>query len=248
MKHQRHCKLNHDLSRDFALEKPSAYSGIKRLIKVISRDVNHYRLNYDHLKRIFQEVREQTGIEVPRKRQKLVELPTRQQISIFLESIKNPIHKLIFKFLLGTGLRVSEATKVEVKNIDFEKNQILIKEGKMSKDRIVLFSDNLKNDIQIFLAGKNNRFLFETNRFTKFSTRRIQQLSQIYSKKSGIHITPHTCRHIFATLLATEGISEDHRKVLCGHSKNSNAQQIYTHLSLNGIKENALKALNKHQF
>lgn len=229
-------------------QKSYAYSDLKRLVNLICREVNHHKLNYEHLKRIFKEVRDRTGIEIPRKKEKLIELPTDEQVKKFFDSIDDPIHKLIFKFLVGTGLRVSEACSLEVKRIDFDKNLIFVFQGKGSKDRVAVMSDTLKEELKIYLAGRKNRYLFETIRASKFSTRRVQQMAEIYSKKSGVHIHAHLCRHMFATHLALAGISEDHRKVLCGHSKNSDAQQIYTHISLSGIKENAITALNNLKF
>ena len=90
----------------------------------------------------------------------------------------------------------------------------------------------LKNELQIYLAGKKNRYLFATIRADKISPRRIQQMADIYSKKSRVHVYPHLMRHLYCTFLTIAGISEDHRKVLCGHAKGSDAQQIYTHLTL----------------
>lgn len=243
---------NHNLLKvvdeDFVHNRPGTYSAVNRLVKAICREVNHHRLNYDQLKRIFKEVRDRTGVEVPRKKEKLIELPNDEQLRTFFDSINDPIHKLIFKFLIGTGLRISEACNLEVKRIDFDKNLIFVHLGKGSKDRVTVMSDNLKNELQIYLAGRKNRYLFETIRADKFSPRRVQQMAGIYSKKSGIHIYPHLMRHLYATKLAEAGISEDHRKILCGHSKNSDAQQIYTHLTLAPIKEDAIKALNNLKF
>lgn len=233
---------------DFAHGRAGAYSSIQRLIKVIVREVNHHKLSYDQLKRIFKEVRDKTGVEAPKKKESLLELPTDEQLHTFFNSINDPIHKLIFRFLLGTGLRVSELCNLEVSRIDFANNQFFVKEGKGGKDRVGLMSDHLKQDAQLYLAGKRNKYLFETIRATKFSPRRIQQLADCYSLKSGVHIYPHLMRHLYATKLAQAGLSEDQRKVLCGHSKNSDAQQIYTHLSLSGIKEDAIKVINEFKF
>ena len=109
---------------------------------------------------------------------------------------------------------------------------------------MIAFGHKLKSLLELYLAGKNNRYLFESNNRTKFSTRRIQQIAMEYSEASGIKIHPHLLRHLFATKLAEAGLSEDQRAVLCGHSPNSNAQQIYTHLSLAGVKDEAIKALD----
>lgn len=235
-------------SQECAHDLAGANSAISRLVRNISREVKHHRLNYDQLKRVFREVRERTGVEVPRRKETLLELPTDEQLRHFFECIHDPIHKLIFKFLIGTGLRISEACNLEVRRIDFDKNLLFVHRGKGGKDRVAVMGDTLKAELQIYLAGKKNRYLFETIRADKFSSRRVQQMAENYSKKSGVYVYPHLMRHLYATKLAEAGISEDQRKILCGHSKNSDAQQIYTHLTLNSIKEDVIKVLNSQKF
>ena len=248
MSKNEHNEVYEIFESECAPQKANAYSALQKLIKLITKEVNHNKLTYNQLKRVFKEVRDKTGLSAPRKKETLLQLPTDAQLRMFFNSINDPIHKLIFKLLIGTGLRISEACNLEIFQIDFEKNTIFVKQGKGSKDRITVMSDHLKNELQIYLANRKNRFLFETIRASKYSPRRIQQMAAIYSKKSGVHIYPHLMRHLFATKLCEAGISEDHRKILCGHSKNSDAQQIYTHLTLAPIKEDAIKALNNIKF
>lgn len=220
-------------------------SPIERIIKLLGREVRQNKISYDQLKRIFREVRSRCDIKVPQKSQTLIQLPTTEQLKQFLKSVENPVHLLIIKTLLGTGLRVSELCNIEVSQIDFSKNQIFVHQGKGSKDRIAVMSSQLKAQIQLYLANRKNRYLFESERSDKFSPRRIQQIFVQNSKNSGIYMHPHLCRHVFATSLAQEGLSEDQRAVLCGHSKGSDAQQIYTHLSLAGIKDQAIEILDR---
>lgn len=48
------------------------------------------------------------------------------------------------KLLYGCGLRISECAKLRVKDIDFGRNQILVRRGKGAKDRMVPLPQNLK--------------------------------------------------------------------------------------------------------
>lgn len=51
--------------------------------------------------------------------------------------------KLIASLLYGSGLRLSEALRLRVKDIDFEYNQIIVRDGKGEKDRATLLPKSL---------------------------------------------------------------------------------------------------------
>lgn len=228
-------------------QRPAAYSSMQWLIKTISREVMRHKLSYDQLKRIFYEVRQASNLTAPPKKKTLPQIPTDTQLKHFFDSVTNPEHKLIFKFLLMTGLRISEACNLEVSQIDFSQNTIFIKQGKGKKDRVTVLSDNLKTEIEQYLVDKKNKYLFQSSRNTKYTTRRIQIITKQYSKASGIHMTPHLFRHLYCTKLSAAGINEEHRMILCGHSS-TEVQRRYSHLSLSAIKEKTIEVLNKINF
>ena len=53
-------------------------------------------------------------------------------------------YKLMAKILYGCGLRLIECLRLRVKDIDIEKNQIIVKNGKGSKDRVTMLPENIK--------------------------------------------------------------------------------------------------------
>lgn len=226
----------------------SAKSEIQKVIKFLVKEVNTNKLNYDQMRYIFKIVRERCEIEIPRPKQALIELPTKEELQKFYSSIKDPIHILLFQTLEGTGLRVAELTSLEVKRIDFDLNTVFVSEGKGGKDRLTVVGNKLKEKLLIYLSGRKNKYLFESNRGTRFSTRRIEQICKKYKDKASIEkdLTPHTFRHIWNTKMAEAGITEEKRAILAGHSKNSNIQKVYTHLTLGGIKEEVLLLLDKN--
>jgi len=159
--------------------------------------------------------------------------------------IDDPTHYLLFEVLAGTGMREAELCGLQVSKIDFSKNTAHIT-GKGNKDRLILFSDRLKIKIQLYLSNRNLRYLFESNRGTKYSTRRIQQLCAHYKFRSGIqrNLTPHVFRHLLATRLSECGVNIESRKILFGHSSNR-SQEIYTHLGINGMTQEILGKLEQ---
>lgn len=229
-------------------QNPWTQSVVTRLSKQIAREAKRHKLSYENLKRIFALVREAADIKVPKTVHKLLQLPNDADLQKWFDTIKDPIHKLMFQVLIQTGLRVNELVHLEVKNIDLENNQALVVNGKNDKDRMIVIGNKLKTQLQIYLAGKKNRYLFETIRHSKFSKRRIQLLAEQYSAKSGVHIHCHLLRHIYITRLAYKNLNEDQRAVLAGHSKSSQGelQARYTHISLSGIKLQAIEAIDSY--
>jgi integron integrase len=56
--------------------------------------------------------------------------------------------QLIVRLLYGTGMRLMEACRLRVKDLDFERKQIVIREGKGDKDRYVPFPSSLVDDLK----------------------------------------------------------------------------------------------------
>lgn len=232
---------------DFAVRNAEAQSHIQHIVKFLTREANRHKLTYRQMKYIFRIVRERCGIEVEgHSSRRLYELPTADDLRQFYSAIDNPLHRLIFETLEGTGLRISELCNLEVRRVDFKTNTIFVHKGKGDKDRVTIIGTRLVDKIRIYLQDRNNRYLFETQRHSKFSKRRIEQLCQGYVEKAKLEkkITPHTFRHIWNTRLAEGGVSREGREILAGHSKGSATQDIYTHLGVGGIKSNVIAILD----
>lgn len=239
-------KNNVEKLQDFVDQNSNAKSPIQKCIKFLVRETNKNKFDYGQLRYIFRSVREGCNIEITKGKKSLYQLPTTDEINKFYNVISNPVHKLIFQFLQSTGLRVSELCKLEVSQIDFNENIIFIKEGKGKKDRIVPFGNKIKEKLKLYLETRNNRYLFESNRNSKFSTRRIEQICEKYVAKANlsVSITPHTFRHIYFSYLASKNVSKEHRMLIAGHSSGK-TQDIYTHLTLGHIKDDIISILDE---
>lgn len=62
-------------------------------------------------------------------------------------SVMTGHHKLVVKLLYGSGLRVSEALRLRVKDIDVVKQSLLIRDSKANKDRVTLLGATLRQDL-----------------------------------------------------------------------------------------------------
>ena len=59
---------------------------------------------------------------------------------------------LVASLLYGTGLRLIEALRLRVKDIEFERREILVRDGKGAKDRVTVLPENLIAALQTQLA------------------------------------------------------------------------------------------------
>jgi integrase len=81
------------------------------------------------------------AIRAPRK----INIPTvmsREETAKVI-SLMNGIPQLIAKFLYGSGLRISEAVRLRVQDIDKEMKTIAVHSGKGNKDRITTYPESI---------------------------------------------------------------------------------------------------------
>lgn len=53
-----------------------------------------------------------------------------------------PPHDLLVRLLYGSGLRIGEATRLRVKDVDLERRSIIVRDGKGAKDRVTVLADS----------------------------------------------------------------------------------------------------------
>ena len=180
-------------------------------------------------------------IKTPKTKKTTPVILTKEELKKLFSCIHNPQHKLIIKLYYSSGLRLSEAIYLRVKDIDFNENVVWIRDGKGGKDRMSILSKELSKDLQNHCekCGKNNNsFVFVNKYGNPFSQRSIQRIIEKAKIESDIgkDIHIHTLRHSFATHLLEEGV--DIRKIqeLLGHSDLSTTQ-IYTKISNKELKK-----------
>lgn len=65
---------------------------------------------------------------------------TKEEVNLILAEL-NGTNRLIANLLYGAGLRLSEALRLRVKDIDFAYKQIIVRDGKGGKDRITVLPE-----------------------------------------------------------------------------------------------------------
>jgi integrase len=60
---------------------------------------------------------------------------------------------LVAQILSGSGLRLMESLYLRIKDVDFEKKSIVVRDGKGDKDRITMLAESLKASLQSHLLS-----------------------------------------------------------------------------------------------
>ncbi len=158
--------------------------------------------------------------------------------------------KAMLELMYGDGLRVSELVNLSIYSVDFE-NDIILIEGKGSKERIVPLNPYAKEALLNYLEVRNSLLkrqngdtekLFLNNHGKGISRQGFNFILKniLEDKDIKTHATPHTLRHTFATDLLNNGADLKSIQTLLGHEDIATTS-IYTHVVNNKIKDDYIK-------
>ena len=218
-------KIDEENIKQFLLNKQSKnYSS-----QTINLYLNAIKFFYREVLKIPQRI----NLKFAKRSKRLPIVLSREEIKNIINVIRNPKHKLIISLAYGAGLRISEVVNLKLKDIDFNELTIHLKNAKGKKDRITIFPEKIKNDLQNLIAGKNlSDYLFESERGGKLTERTSQKVFENALRGAGIKkdATFHSLRHSFATHLLENGVDVRYVQELLGH-QNIRTTQIYTQVT-----------------
>ncbi|ECW7656255.1 tyrosine-type recombinase/integrase [Campylobacter coli] len=180
---------------------------------------------------------------------KLPEFMNEDELKKFLEAIENADfknntirNKLIIKIIIFTGIRVSEAINIKLKDISEENELYIIRiRAKGNKYRVVMIKkeliEHLLKDVRVNYLSEDG--LLFVNRNGKaltqaYVSRIVEQIlfrAGIRKQKNGAHML----RHTFATLLYKKQKDLVLVQEALGHAS-LNTSRIYTHFDNDKLK------------
>lgn len=83
----------------------------------------------------------------PAVRRRLPVVLTRDEVQALFEHMQGE-HRLLARLLYGTGLRLSEALQLRVKDLDFGMRAVIVREGKGGNDRVVMLPQCLMQPLR----------------------------------------------------------------------------------------------------
>ena len=85
---------------------------------------------------------EELSFELARKPRRLPTVFTHDEARAVIGHLQGECH-LVARLVYGSGLRINEALRLRVKDVDFGMQQIIVRSGKGNKDRTTLLPDSL---------------------------------------------------------------------------------------------------------
>ncbi|HQW53343.1 MAG TPA: integron integrase, partial [Acinetobacter sp.] len=83
----------------------------------------------------------------PTKPKRLPVALTHQEVQSVFEHLSG-IHLLMAKLLYGTGMRLTELLQLRIKDIDFELQEIVVRQGKGDKDRVTILPTSIQSELK----------------------------------------------------------------------------------------------------
>jgi integron integrase len=96
------------------------------------------------------DVGELEGLVRAKRRRKLPVVLTQEEVRSVLSRLQGD-DRLFLSLLYGTGMRLAEAQRLRVKDVDFSYDQVLIRDGKGAKDRVTMLPASLKAELAAHL-------------------------------------------------------------------------------------------------
>src|SRR3989344_7381413 len=132
------------------------------------------------LKFFFQEVLKKDfgHIPMPKKEKKLPEVLTQEEVLKLIDSTDTLKSRLIISFLYSTGLRVSELVNLKMDDINLKEKTGWVRKGKGSKDRLLIMSETLCQEINDYINLKKGNKVYVFSFDKPLTTRNIQKILQ----------------------------------------------------------------------
>lgn len=173
------------------------------------------------------------------------EVLTKDEVYRIYEAIDHKIVRVVVIFLYFSGMRISEALKLELPQIDIgksnSKNTVQIISGKGNKDRIVPLNDEIREILIDYLENirpdVETDYLFANKKTGEISAQYVNREIKKALMKTKIDkdISCHSLRHSYATSLINADVNIVHVSKLLGHSS-VKTTSIYTHSNIEDLK------------
>ena len=215
----------------------------KRGIKSSSivRRLSTWRMFFDYLcKRRVLDINPARAVRAPQKPAHLPRALTPDEMAHFLDAPSVADNLLarrdaaMFELLYSSGLRVSELSALDVRDVDFVSATVFVRCGKGGRDRITPMGAVAKKALRVWLSVRpaaNVAALFINKNGARLHVRTIQQRTAMRAAHVGCvgKISPHVLRHSCASHFLQSGGDLRATQDLLGH-RDIVSTQIYTRL------------------
>jgi site-specific recombinase XerD len=176
----------------------------------------------------------------PRRPRRLPEVLSQEQVSAILDGAASLKYRCAFMLCYGSGLRTDEVIHLEPRHVDSGRMLIRVERGKGQKDRQVLLSKTLLQELRrCWKTYRPERYLIEGKvPGQPMAATSIQRAFRAACQRAGIEkrVTPRSLRHAFATHLVESGTRLQAVQALLGH-RSLSTTAIYAHLAKTWLQD-----------
>jgi len=183
----------------------------------------------------------------PKRTHRLPAILSQEEVAQLIDAACPPFHRTILMTLYATGARCAELTHLKLSDVDNKRMVIHIQGGKGRKDRDVMLSPMLLEELRahwhrlrrkpsVWLFHGNHRHTGDQPIDTKTVWHACHNAAKRANIKKGVH--PHTLRHCFATHLLEAGADLRTIQILLGHA-DLKETTLYLHLSQRHLNSTA---------
>ena len=173
-------------------------------------------------------------IKYPKAKIKLPVVLDLSEIEALFSATDNIKHKAILMIIYSSGLRISEASRLKITDIDSKRMMVRVEQGKGGKDRYTILAKTTLDHLREYWRQYHPKeWLFEGQKDNAhITTSTIYQIFCSAKERAGITkpASVHTLRHAFATHLIEAGTSLHHVQLLLGH-RSPTTTTVYLHVS-----------------
>lgn len=207
--------------------------------KLNERSVNYYnsviRFMYDVT---LDKPLNQKQIPMYKKKRMLPKILSDEELGIFFNACSDYRDKTIFMLIYGTGLRISEAAELRIKDVDSKNMRLFVRNGKGLIERYTVLPEKslemLRKYYKMYQPKHPEGYIFLNRNGDPVTVGGLRVMFRKYRRKAGISedFIVHSLRHSFATKMVEEGIPLVQLKELLGH-RCIRSTMTYVHVATN---------------
>jgi site-specific recombinase XerD len=160
--------------------------------------------------------------------------------------------RCVIKSLFWLGLRRKELIELDIRDIDFERKRVTVREGKGGKTRIVpIIDDEYLGDLKHLIGSRTTGTVFVSNQNRALSLRIVNLIVENTGKRASLdnpnparrHLNPHIFRHSIARFLKSKGFTAEWIQNFLGHQSYQTTMDMYGTISIDEMQDIAARKL-----
>jgi integrase/recombinase XerD len=183
-----------------------------------------------------------------KKTKRLPVVLSRKEVWLLLDHLRRPDLRMCATLMYACGLRVSEAARLRIDDLDGKRMVVWVRQGKGDKDRQVPLPQRILQSLRQYWRERRpaQPWLFpDTTGKAPINRGVLNRAVRAARQESGLRkrASCHTLRHSYATHLLERGVDLRTIQGLLGHA-NIKSTIVYLHLT-QGVMENVRQTINE---